>query len=205
MRSLFTLLMLGMLAFSATAQIDDIPNSDNTDNFRARKTIIAFAPAVWRPTMKFEQGIGRSISLGFHLHGRFILWRGGKIEPFVRFYLGNAADSPKGGYLQVKGIVGTYRRFFRFTYDEYCDYDAQGNYVCYTDYTTSKGERFFSFGGGITGGYQFLLGRNNNFALDMFGGFQYAYNQDELDYYKFWRRFMLNFPVEIGFRFGVAF
>lgn len=203
MKTIIFAFLLSCLTLPLIAQVDNAPDNFS-DNYGRRKTVIAFAPAVWRPTLKFEQGIGRTVSLGFHLHGRYILWRGGKVEPFVRVYFGNQG-SPHGGYVQIKGIIGTYKRFFRFTYDEFCDYDAQGNYVCYYDYTNSEGERFFSFGGGVTGGYQFMLGRNENFALDVFGGFQYAYNQDELDPYVFWRRFMLNFPVEIGLRFGVAF
>lgn len=204
MRTLLLLLMSVMLSLPLLAQVDGDVTPDNNDNYRVRRTVVAFGPAVWRPTLKFEQGIGNHVSLGFHLHGRYIMWRGGKIEPFVRFYFGNDI-SPKGGYLQVKGIVGTYKRIFRFTYDEYCDYDSQGNYYCRTDYTTTEGERFLSFGGGITGGYQFMLGRNENFALDLFAGFQYAYNSDDLDPYVYWRRFMLNFPVEFGMRMGVAF
>ena len=202
MKFLFSLVLAFAIGFPAFSQVDYAPVMDG-DNFRVRRTVVAFAPAVWRPTIKFEQGIGNLISVGFHAHGRYILWRGGKIEPFVRFYFGKT--SPQGVYMQLKGIVGTYKRIFRFTYDEYCEFDAQGNYICRNDYTNSEGERFFSYGGGVTAGYQFMLGRNDNFALDVFGGFQYAYNQDQLDPYVYWRRFMLNFPVEIGLRMGVAF
>ncbi len=189
-------LLLG-LALPAFSQVDSEVFSAPEETHRNR-TVIGFGPAsFWSPTIKFEQGIGDWVSLGFHGKGRFILWNGGKVEPFVRVYF--TQKSPEGPFIQAKGSFGAYKR--NFVYDD-CYYDANGNYVCYTD----SEDFFYSFGGGLAGGYQFFFGARDHFALDLFGGFQYMY-QDNNTYsdYRFLRKVFINFPVDIGVRLGVAF
>lgn len=167
---------------------------------KRHRTVIALGPSsLWSPTLKFEQGIGNWVSAGFHARFRFIMWNGGKIEPFVRVYF--TEKSPEGPFIQLKGSFGAYRR--NFVFDDFCYYDSNGDYICGDSYDE---DYFFSFGGGLVGGYQFFFGAKDHFALDLFGGFQYMY-QDRSGYndYRYLRRIFINFPVEVGLRLGVAF
>lgn len=190
--SLLIALLAGLL-LASTAEAQDGETAP-----RRNRTVIGFGPStVWSPTLKFEQGIGDWVSIGFHGKARFIIWEGGKIEPFVRVYF--TEKSPEGPFIQLKGTFGAYRR--NFVYSSNCYTDINGDYRC-------DDEDFFrSFGGGMAGGYQFFFGRRDHFALDLFGGFQYIYNQRREYYseYNFLRRVFVNFPVEIGIRLGVAF
>ncbi|CAN5380405.1 hypothetical protein BH09BAC1_BH09BAC1_21490 [soil metagenome] len=162
------------------------------------RTVIGFGPAsFWSPTMKFEQGIGNWVSVGFHGKARFVIWEGGKIEPFVRVYF--TEKSPEGPFIQIKGSFGAYRRKFDFND---CYTDANGVLIC----NNNDHEFFRSFGGGMAGGYQFFFGKKDHFALDLFGGFQYIHQGfDRYSQYNYWRRVFINFPVDVGVRLGVAF
>ncbi len=199
---LVVLLMALVSANLAVAQTDsDIDNgvygTYTTNTAQRHRTVIGLGPSsFWSPTIKFEQGIGDWVSIGFHGKARFIMWNGGKVEPFVRVYF--TEKSPEGPYVQVKGSFGAYQR--KFYFDNNCYYDVNNNLVCDDE------DFFYSYGGGVAGGYQFFLGAKEHFALDLFGGFQYFY-QDRSTYsdYDFIRRVFVNFPVDIGVRLGVAF
>ncbi len=197
MNKLFHLiLMMAALAMTMPAQAQE-----EIEAPRRHRTVIAVGPSsFWSPTLKFEQGIGDWVSLGFHGKARFVMWEGGKIEPFVRIYF--TENSPQGPFIQVKGSFGAHRR--NFIFEDNCYYDANGDYVCDDNYD----EQYFkSFGGGVAGGYQFFFGRNEHFALDLFGGFQYIRQENQNSYndYRYIRRIFINFPVDIGLRLGVAF
>lgn len=190
-KTLCTLLLL-----MALATMQPLLAQRYTDSEERHKTILGIGPALWSPALKFEQAISNSVSLGLHGKARFIIWEGGKVEPFVRYYF--TYKAPEGPYLQLKASFGAYRRSFNW---DNCYYDVNGNYICNDDNGFFK-----SYGGGLAGGYQFLLGMNNRFALDLFGGFQYIRQEgDRYSEYNFFRRIFINFPVEIGARFGVAF
>lgn len=187
----FFLAIMSMALPSIAQEYNDSPA-------RRHRTVIGFGAAtLWSPTLKFEQGIGDWVSIGFHGKARYIMWEGGKIEPFVRIYF--TEKSPEGPFIQIKGSFGAYRRNFLF---DGCYYDINGNYRC-----DNYNERFFkSFGGGLAGGYQFFFGRRDHFALDLFGGFQYIRQEgNRYSDYAFLRRVFINFPVELGIRLGVAF
>lgn len=205
MRNLYILvMMLTAIVFAnpAFSQNDGVDSGTYSydDSPRRNRTVIGFGPSsFWSPTIKFEQGIGDWVSIGFHGRARFIMWEGGKVEPFVRVYF--TEKSPEGPFVQVKGSFGAFRR--NFVFEDNCYYDSFGNYVCGDNYDE---EFFYSFGGGLAGGYQFFFGAKDHFALDLFGGFQYIY-QDRTGYddYRYIRRVFINFPVEVGVRLGVAF
>jgi len=61
-------------------------------------------------------------------------------------------------------------------------------------------------GGGATFGYQFLLGEEKRFALDVFGGLQIIIPADGLYYGEDISLWLLRgFPLEFGLRLGKAF
>lgn len=198
MKNLYLLITLLVALAYATPALSQTDSEFINDAPRRHRTVIGFGPSsFWSPTMKFEQGIGDWVSVGFHGKGRFIMWNGGKIEPFVRVYF--TEKSPEGPFIQMKGSFGAYKR--NFVYDN-CYYDANGNYRCDND----NEDFFYSFGGGLAGGYQFFFGAKDHFALDLFGGFQYFYqDRDTYSDYRFIRKVFVNFPVDIGVRLGVAF
>lgn len=191
------LLVLGFMATAAAqTQTEAAP-----EYARRHRTVIGFGPSsFWSPTIKFEQGIGDWVSIGFHGRARFAMWEGGKIEPFVRVYFTERA--PEGPFIQVKGSFGAYRRNFIYENND-CYYDGNGDWVCTDNYDE---DYFKSFGGGVAGGYQFFFGRKDHFALDLFGGFQYIHQEgNRYSDYNFARRLFINFPAEVGVRLGVAF
>jgi hypothetical protein len=170
------------------------------DDGNKRATIIAFGPSVWAPSMKFEQGIGDLVSIGLVAKGRLILFEGARVDPFVRFYPGRR--SPEGGYIQLKGSFGVFKN--NFIYDDWtgngnnCYYDSQGNLICDNDH-------YYAYGGGVTGGYQLISGKNDHFVFDVYGGFQYIHTDELGTIDNIFRRWIVRFPIDVGLKLGVAF
>lgn len=161
------------------------------------KNVIAISPLLINPKIKYERAFPSGFSLGtnakFYLGGN----AGITAEPFGRYYFRQHA--PKGFYMQGKGIISWIKSDFVEIDDETGTFvtDSNGNYIRHN---------VFGYGFGIAGGYQFLLGRNDRFALDLLAGYRRTTNQGTLtDDEDIHLKVIRNFPLEFGLKLGVAF
>ena len=118
-----------------------------------------FSPIISTVSAFFERPLSptSSAQLGFYYTGAGIgdiSLRGFGITPEYRFYLSKSHDAPDGAYL------APYVRFQSLTFTDK------------TDNTT--GVQFTTVGGGLLIGRQWLLGRQDNVALDLFLGPSYG-------------------------------
>ncbi len=118
-----------------------------------------FSPIISTVSAFYEHPLSptSSVQLGVYYTGASIgdvSLRGFGITPEYRFYLSKSNDAPDGAYL------APYVRFQSLTFTDK------------TDNTT--GVQFTTIGGGLLIGRQWLLGRRDNIALDLFLGPSYG-------------------------------
>jgi len=117
-------------------------------------------PILSKLKIHYERGISDRFSLGIIGNYGYGKSKGYKVEPFVRCYF--IGGNMGGFYGQLKG------------------YYSQGAYS--NTLTSSSGTNvsyplnftFTNFGGSLSLGYQFLLGKNKDWAFDLYAGYQYS-------------------------------
>lgn len=203
---LFAIVLL--LQFSIQAQEDEsiqlpklMPKTPKLKN-----TILAFNPGFWAPGLKLEwASANQKISTGFHVRGYIFIFNGVKFDPFVRFYFKKKA--PEGAFAQLKFSAGIYDKNSVFFQGITCYTTASGQTFCPRNSGyVRRSDITYLLGGGATFGYQFLLGEEKRFALDVFGGLQIIIPADGLYYGEDISLWLLRgFPLEFGLRLGKAF
>ena len=118
-----------------------------------------FSPIISTVSAFFEKPLSptSSAQLGFYYTGASIgdiSLRGFGITPEYRFYLSKSHDAPDGAYL------APYVRYQNLTFSDKTDNTA--------------GVQLNTIGGGLLIGRQWLLGRQDNVALDLFLGPSYG-------------------------------
>ena len=104
--------------------------------------------------LKYERVFHPHLSAGVLAAAYYGLYPGVQVSPFVRLY---PKAAPAGLYMQVQ--AGFYRHSVTYTYN------TAGPGPPYTET-----ERFSHSGVGAAVGYQWLLGRRKNIAVDVNGG-----------------------------------
>jgi|GEM_PF-3324089 len=165
------------------------------------KNVIAFSPLLKNPKIKFEHAFPSGFSLGTNAKLYLGDNPGITAEPFGRYYFRQRA--PKGFYMQAKGIMGWTKSTYSSLVDEAIDgatsqagIDINGEAAAHNVY---------NYGFGLAGGYQFLLGRQDRFALDLLAGYQRTNNSGAINEEDWILKVKRNFPLEIGLKIGVAF
>lgn len=211
MKYLLLLLACSRFFFSIAQPKNDAiqvpPTNNNTIKFEKEKNaVLAFYPGFWAPGLKLERATtSKGFSYGFHARGHIFILPGGKIEPFIRWYI--SKNAPEGGFLQFKGYAGMYDRNMLFFRGIDCYYSVSGQLFCPGDFGyVRKSDFIYMFGVGISGGYQFLLGKEKKFAFDIFGGIQAIVPTNRTfngEQFAVWM--LRGFPLELGIRMGKAF
>jgi len=209
MKRFLLFLFIAVSCFNAAAQDDKaIVLSDKVKKKEPmfRTHVMALYPGFWAPGFKIEKANAQqNLSFGTHLRGYLIFFNGGKVEPFMRVYFKKKA--PEGLFMQFKLHAAMYNANSVLFRGFYCYEGLNGQYICPGDpgYVQHDMWRYF-FGGGVSAGYQFLLGDEKRFALDVFGGMQIIIPTTRLYYSEdiaLW--FMRGFPLDVGIRLGWAF
>lgn len=211
MRAVLYSMLLVLCAFTLFAQQDDAiqapPSINNVSLFNKEKSaVVAFYPGFWAPGIKLEwASSNKRFSYGTHARGYLFVMPGVKIEPFFRLYV--KKNAPEGVFVQFKLSSGVYDRNMVFFSGIDCYYSVSGQQYCPGDPGYIRRSNFaYLVGGGVSAGYQFLLGKEKKFALDIFGGVQVIIPIDRFYYSQdvaLW--FFRGFPLEIGLRMGRAF
>lgn len=167
----------------------------NTSSYNDTKTVVSIRPVsllFTQPNVKIEHAVNPSISVGAGASYFTGLNPGLKAEPFVRLYTGKRSSAPEGFYLQTKMIVGNHK--------------AELNELTST-VTGGEGEdRFTAMGGGFGVGRQWLVGKTNNIAIDLYSGFKrYKPLGNDVNGDRFVFSATRNFPMELRFNVGIAF
>ena len=205
----FKLLFAVLLPFILLAQNDDAivaPKLVKNSKDLYRSTVLSFYPGFWAPGVKLEWATtNKIVSSGFHTRGYLFLFNGVKMEPFIRVYF--KKNAPEGAFAQFKLSVGIYDKNSFLFRGLYCYTGSTGILICPGDPGYVKqNDLTLMAGGGVAFGYQFLLGENKRFALDLFGGIQAIVPSSRIrndDDIALW--FMRGFPLELGIRLGKAF
>ena len=132
----------------------------------AQKQVITFAPlGFWNKLrVKYEKPLNDNLSAGIYLNAYYAVFKGVRLDPFVRLYPGGKA--PKGFYLQGKLVAGYFNSKIEYEYEQITPTDT----VTLEEY---QWKSFPTFGGGLGLGYQFLIGKSE-FPIDLYLGFQYS-------------------------------
>ncbi len=107
--------------------------------------------------LKYERVFTPHLSAGVLAAAYYGIYPGVQVSPFVRYYVSRGA-APTGLYAQ--GQAGVYRHSVTYTYNT-----GPGAGPQYTET-----ERFSHAGAGGALGYQWLLGRRRNIAVDINAG-----------------------------------
>ncbi len=206
MKLLVSILACIILSFGTIAQIKDdaISAPKNLDLFSASRKgtfVLGFNAFIWNPGIKVEGAINQKISLGTHAKAYLFFYNGMRIDPFMRIYFKDSA--PEGAFLQLKVSTSFYNResfFFRGN----CYTSTNGNYLCPGDpgYIRPR-DMVYMLGGGVAGGYQFVIGKRNRGTVDVYGGLQYLkpnryHGMEDLAIF-----FLRRFPIEFGLNLGI--
>lgn len=173
----------------------------------SKSTVLAFYPGFWNPGIKLERvATNPTVSFGFHTRGYLFVFNGIKAEPFTRIYLKNKA--PEGAFAQFKISAAFYDKNSFLFRGLNCYTTSSGIYLCPGDPGYIKTNDYsVLIGGGVSFGYQFLLGNQRHFALDLFGGVQAIVpvnrRRNNWDDLSLW--LLRGFPLELGIRLGKAF
>ncbi len=176
-------------------------NAKAADNGLLRANVIAISPFLKSPKIKLEHAFPSGFSMG--TNAKFYLGDtpGITAEPFGRYYFRQHA--PKGFYMQGKGIIGWNKSTYSSLVDEAID-EVTGQVGL--DVNGESGtHNVFNYGFGIAGGYQFLLGRSDRFAIDLLAGYQRTNNSGAVNEEDLLLKLKRNFPVEMGIKLGIAF
>lgn len=142
------------------------------------RTLSAFYEKPLSETSSFQLGLQYT---GARLVG--IRYSGFAITPEYRFYLSKTTDAPNGFY------VAPFLRYQNLTVRD-------------VDLTTSGTDaKLNTFGGGVLVGRQWLFGRSENVALDLFIGPSYnagSVNGDDIDVSSGFNGFGLRFGLALG-------
>ena len=131
--------------------------SDSTLSSGGKTQLISVAPIglINKFRVKYERQINNDFTFGTYFNYYWGLYKGVRIDPIFRFYLGD--EAPEGVYLQAKLVIGYFKN--PFTY-----YNDQGVY--------QDGYWFGNGGAGVNIGYQTLTGKSNNWVIDINVGFK---------------------------------
>jgi len=126
-------------------------------SYGSKKQIFSVAPIglINKFRVKYEIQLNNAFSTGSFFNYYWGLFKGVRMDPFVRLYLGD--ESPKGIYIQAKFVVGYLNNSLVYT-------DINGNKI--------DGDWFTNGGAGINVGYQTLTGKNENWVIDINIGFK---------------------------------
>lgn len=212
MKKLFSIILLAFIFQVAFAQSNNeeviaLPKKALKNSDYPKSTVLSFYPGFWNPGLKLERvSSNQNASYGFHTRGYIFLYNGIKVEPFSRIYFKKTA--PEGAFAQFKLSAGFYDKNSFLFRGLSCYTTSTGMYVCPGDPGYIKTNDYsVLIGGGVSFGYQFLLGAEKRFALDLFGGVQAIVpvnrrrgNWDDLTLW-----LLRGFPLEMGIRLGKAF
>lgn len=166
-------------------------NSSYNDN----KTVVSIRPVSMlfsQPNLKIEHAVNPSVSLGAAANYFTGLNPGLKAEPFVRLYTSKRNSAPEGFYLQTKFIVGNHK--------------TELSEITGTVTGQESKDSFVAMGGGFGAGRQWLLGRSNNIAVDIYSGFKrYKALGNDVNGDRYVFAATRNFPMELRFNVGIAF
>ncbi len=203
----FALLFHSAIAQGNAEEVIALPKQAVKRGELSKSTVLAFYPGFWNPGIKLERvATNSTASFGFHTRGYLFLFNGIRTEPFTRIYFKKKA--PEGAFAQFKISAGFYDRNSFLFRGLYCYSTSSGIYLCPGDPGYIKTSDFSVLvGGGVSFGYQFLLGNQGRFALDLFGGVQAIIpvnrRRNNWDDLTLW--LLRGFPLELGIRLGKAF
>ncbi len=218
MKNTFVCAIVALMTMLISSDIFAQRNNNNYQRTEGNTTLISTRPIsllVGQPNLKIEHGFSDNVSLGSHLSYFTGLNNGLKADPFVRFYPGSSDASPTGFYFQVKGSVGRHNKQLDVVrgdlLEQYADDIAPDDLDAYVDdLIAQEGEKrnFTAAGGGLAAGYQWMLGKNDNFVIDLYGGYK-KYKAVSYDHLGTGEKALFNttrnIPVEIGFQIGISF
>lgn len=148
---------------------------------------------------QYERKLNDRFTIGLIQKTLFSDFSGMRFEPTLRYYF--KKEAPKGFYVQAKVGVG---------------YHYYYNFIRNSDSTTTQTNRqyFWAYGGGLAGGYQFIIGSKKHFVIDLYLGLQVFQavlphspikdkeGMDKKEEYEFWEAFPLDFGLSIGYNWG---
>lgn len=187
-----------------------------SDAFSQNK-VITFAPVglTSKIRVKYESKINNEITAGSYFNLYYLLYRGLRLDPFIRLYPNGKA--PKGMFIQGKLVGGVFNKNIEYLYT-YITID--NTWFGYSDTTVHEvthknNTTFLTYGAGIGIGYQFIFGRSQK-PLELYIGFQYSkytpattilyenkeyYTYDDQLWYTLGAGSFLNASFGIGFTF----
>jgi len=157
---LFTATIL--LMNQANGQYDSLINK-----YKIIKTVIKIAPSGITNKIRicYDRKINDNSSYGIIVsyYHPLSLYQGFKIEPYIRQYLSKVA--PEGWYIQENIALGN---VFYFT--------NLGSFTKSENGSAASGPvNLFCAGAGFNTGYQWIMGKKKDFAVDLSFGMQYYY------------------------------
>ncbi len=218
MKNTFLCAVVALMTMLISSDIFAQRNYKKAPRADGNQTILSTRPLsliVGQPNLKLEHGLSDNASVGTHLSYFTGLNDGLKADPFVRFFPGGNDLSPTGFYLQLKGSVGRHNKQLDIVrgdlVEQYADEIAPEDIDQFVDeLIAGEGEtrNFTAAGGGLAAGYQWMLGKNENFVIDLYGGWK-RYKAISYDHLGTGEKALFNttrnIPVELGFQIGISF
>ena len=163
----------------------------NAQKFKGNFSAMIGIPNV-KVRLQYEHPISARSSVGLNTNYHFFNWKGPMVEPFARIYSKHHGNE--------KGVFGQLKMCY-------------GNFTYYTDRNSSlydlyHNQRFAVYGGGIGGGYKFLMG--THFTLELYSGLRLISGPNETyanlgAYERLGWYFWTGFPVELHSKLGFQF
>lgn len=118
----------------------------NAQQFKGNFSAMFGLPNV-KIRLQYEHPISPRSSVGLNTNYHFLNWKGPMVESFARIYSKNFGN--------VKGVFGQLKMCY-------------GNFTYFKTPTYITNERFAVYGGGMGGGYKFLVAPH--FTIETYGG-----------------------------------
>jgi hypothetical protein len=169
MKSLQWILILTLLSLSWQAA----GSSSKPDSVKiANRDLITLSPLgfVNKVRIKYEHSVAKKLSVGAYGSYYYGLYPGFKLEPFIRLYDHSA----------LNGLYGQFNAGFGWHTHEYTQ-KFQFDSLNHVSEITKGNVSWFSFGFGISAGYQFLAGKKASIPIDLSVGLEYYSMSDHAD------------------------